>query len=376
MNPTNVNGDLAPLVATAARGDREAYGELVSRTSGLVSSVALAIVRDIDLSRDVAQDVFLALWRDLKSLRNPASFLPWLRQTARNRAHAALRSRIRGRRLGETGGFEAALAQIADPQPDASERLARDEEARALAEALDALPDETREIVILFYREGESIARVASLFELSETVVKKRLSRARERLRGDVRERLGETVKRCGPDRNFTAAVMAALPAASAPVSAGGGMVAAKAGGLAVLKAVLPALASGLGGAVSVVLIVRPLLRTAIDEQERRGLMRYAWVGIGVVLLWSAALLPVISLSQGSLPPMVAWLASFFAILAALAHLWLPRILRRRFEAEMRADPAAAARRRRRERQMAAFGWTFGIAMGSMGMAIGFWFSK
>src|SRR5579883_2729461 len=183
---TVMGGDLDSLVLTAARGDAEAYGELVSRTSGLVSSVTLAIVRDIDLSRDVAQEVFLALWRDLKNLRNPASFLPWLRQTARNRAHAALRSRIRGRRLGETGGFDATLAEAADPRPNVAEQLAKDEEGQAFKEALDALPDETREIVILFYREGESVARVASLCELSETAVKKRLSRARERLRNDV----------------------------------------------------------------------------------------------------------------------------------------------------------------------------------------------
>jgi DNA-directed RNA polymerase specialized sigma24 family protein len=78
---------LDPLVAAAADGDGAAFATLDSETSGLVSSIALAIVRDVDLSRDVAQDVFLAAWRDLRKLRNPSSFLPWLRQIARNRAH-------------------------------------------------------------------------------------------------------------------------------------------------------------------------------------------------------------------------------------------------------------------------------------------------
>src|SRR5664280_1327632 len=81
------------LMAAAAHGDADAYGELVSHTSPLVSSIALAMVRDLELSRDIAQEVFLAAWRDLKSLRNPASFLPWLRQMARNRARVALRNR-------------------------------------------------------------------------------------------------------------------------------------------------------------------------------------------------------------------------------------------------------------------------------------------
>jgi hypothetical protein len=43
---------------------------LLDETSTLVSSIALAIVRDFELSRDVAQDVFLSVWRDLKKLRN------------------------------------------------------------------------------------------------------------------------------------------------------------------------------------------------------------------------------------------------------------------------------------------------------------------
>ena len=217
-----IGRDLDSLVLTAAQGDAEAYGELVSRTSGLVSSVTLSIVRDIDLSRDVAQDVFLALWRDLKNLRNPASFLPWLRQTARNRAHAALQSRIRRRRLVAMGDFGATLAEAADPRPNAAEQLAKNEEMRVLKEALEALPDDTREIVILFYCEGESLARVAALCGLSETAVKKRLSRARERLRNDVRERLGDTLRRCAPDERFTATVTRALPAVSVPAAAGG----------------------------------------------------------------------------------------------------------------------------------------------------------
>jgi RNA polymerase sigma factor (sigma-70 family) len=372
---TVMGGDLDSLVLTAGRGDAEAYAELVSRTSGLVSSVALAIVRDIDLSRDVAQEVFLALWRDLKNLRNPASFLPWLRQTARNRAHAALRSRIRQRRLGE-GDFDVALAGAADPRPNAAEQLAKDEETAVLKEALDALPDETREIVILFYREGESLARVAALCELSETVVKKRLSRARERLRNDVRERLGEMVRRCAPDERFTAAVMAALPAASAPAAAGGGLGAAKAIGGSAFQLLLPWLASGLGGALSVAVSVWPLLRSAFDERERRELLRYRRVAVGLMLAWAAALGPVIKVSNANLAAILAWFGGFFATLALLQHGWLRRILRRRREAEECANPEAAARARRRGFWIAVVGWAVGVAMGLGGIAAGFWFSK
>jgi len=96
--------NLETLVLAATRGNAEAYGKLVDETSPLVSSIALAIVRDFELSRDIAQDVFLSVWRDLKNLRNPASFLPWLRQTVRNRAKTALRTRAAAKgRAGSAG---------------------------------------------------------------------------------------------------------------------------------------------------------------------------------------------------------------------------------------------------------------------------------
>ena len=73
---------------------------------------------------------------------------------------------------------------------------------------------------------------------------------------------------------------------------------------------------------------------------------------------------------------MLAWLAGFFATLAFLQHGWLRRILRRRHEAERRADPEAAARAQRKGFWIALTGLAAGIAMGLGGIAAGFWFSK
>jgi DNA-directed RNA polymerase specialized sigma24 family protein len=115
--------DLEPLVVAAAAGDRDAFGSLVTATSGVVSSISLAILRDLDMSRDVAQDVFLAAWRDLRKLRNPSSFLPWLRQLTRNRAHHVLRSHVRARRREADSVTETFLESINDPAPDASAQL-------------------------------------------------------------------------------------------------------------------------------------------------------------------------------------------------------------------------------------------------------------
>src|SRR6187551_515841 len=163
--------DLESMVAAAAAGDRSAFATLVSQTSGVVSSISLAIVRDIDVSRDVAQDVFLAAWRDLRKLRNPASFLPWLRQMTRNRAHHVLRASVRTNRRVQFGADDEMLAAVADGRPDQSATLIAAEDRAALLEALAGLPDETREVVTLYYREGQSTAQVAMLLDLDEAAV-------------------------------------------------------------------------------------------------------------------------------------------------------------------------------------------------------------
>lgn len=366
------------LVTAAARGDAQAYSELVTETSPLVSSIALAIVRDLELSRDVAQEVFLAVWRDLKTLRNPASFLPWLRQTTRNRANTALRSRIRGRSMSGLSPLDDLLPRLMDPGPNAAEQLAAREEAQALSEALEALPEETREILTLFYREGQSARQVASLLGLSEVAVKKRLSRARECLRASVQEQIGETLCRTSPGAGFTAVVIAALPSAATPAGAAVALAASKVWTLGLLKLLAPAagiLAGSAGGVLGVLFGARKWYRDAADDDERRALRTHTGASVVAVLVWAAAL-PATYFMMREPWVVIAWFLCFLGILAVLEHVWRPRIVRRRMAAEMLADPEAAAARRRRERRQAILGWTLGIIFGSMGVAAGLWFTR
>lgn len=371
--------DLESLVLAASRGDSEAYGQLVSETSSLVSSIALAIVRDFDLSRDVAQDVFLSAWRDLKSLRNPASFLPWLRQTVRNRAKTALRSGARRRKLGEAGMLDEMLPAVIDPGPSVTDRMILEEESQALAEALDSLPEETREVLTLYYREGQSVAQVAALLELSEVAVKKRLSRARASLRESLQERIGETIRRTAPAGAFTAAVIAALPLAAPPTAAAATLTASKISGgsvwIAMAKVLAPisgVLLGGIGGVMGVIIGSRNWLKDAQDEPERRALRVHRLVSSILVLLYSVALTAALGWTHNPWWA-VPWFVLFLVTLVILQHVWLPRIVKRRMEMEQVRDPQWATDRRLRERRQAILGWTLGILGGSLGLAVGLW---
>ena len=124
---------LVDVVAARARRSKRVHPS-VEATCVLVSSIALAIARDPDVSRDIAQDVFLAAWHDISKLREPSSFLPWLRQITRNRAHHVLRTSRRRRRRIEEQETSDLLDAVVDPRPDASQQLIAEERRRAVAD--------------------------------------------------------------------------------------------------------------------------------------------------------------------------------------------------------------------------------------------------
>ena len=91
MSITLIEQQLIPDVAAAQTGDINAFERLVLRCQRSVSSIALAIVKDLDASEDITQQVFIHIWQQLNTLQNPASFLPWVRQITRYRAFNYLR---------------------------------------------------------------------------------------------------------------------------------------------------------------------------------------------------------------------------------------------------------------------------------------------
>ncbi|HEX7151074.1 MAG TPA: sigma-70 family RNA polymerase sigma factor [Thermoanaerobaculia bacterium] len=268
-------------VALAANGDRDAFGRLIDAYAGTVTSIALAIVRDLQAAQDVAQEVFLVAWRDLRKLRNSDSFLPWVRQVTRNRAHSWLREQ-----QPTVKDADAILAAAVDPRLTPPELFERSEQQRIVAEVIDTLPDDAREVITLYYSEGRSAKQVANLLGISEVAVKKRLSRARERIREDLLERFGENVRRAAPGATFTATVLASLTIAGPTASAATAGVATKlAGGSKLFAIVLSALPGIILGNLGVFWGLRRNLKLARSDRERAELYRHAKQTMVVVTL-------------------------------------------------------------------------------------------
>lgn len=346
-------------VRQAAAGDREAFARLLEATRTTVCSIALAVVRDVEASEDVAQDVYVHAWRGLPGLRNADSFLPWLRQLARNRAHAFLRRDQPARR---TNLNEELQATLRDPRVTAEEGLLDAEQRRLLREALDALSADAREVLILYYREEQSVRQVATLLEISESAVKKRLERARDALRETLLRGASEVVAATKPGAAFSFTVLALLPPLSPATKVAGQSALLAAGASKGLAALGGSFLSALFGVGGLLVGYANLLREAEDEAERRAILRLSFVGVLLMLVLSFSLKPLTSIFPRTQAVLV-WYAVLIATMALQFFVIVPRITARRLARERDRDPSAAARQRR--------AWRFGYLWFTLGATLG-----
>jgi predicted transcriptional regulator len=284
-----------------------------------------------------------------------------MRQVTRNRAHSWLREQSAHVSDRDT---DAILAAAVDPRLTAPELLEREEQQRIVDEVIGSLPDDAREVITLYYSEGRSVKQVADLLGLSEEAVKKRMSRARERIREDLLDRFGETLRRTAPGIAFTTAVAASLTIAGPSASAATTVTASKiAGGSKLLLFLISALPGAAFGSAAVLFGMRKNLKLAIDDEERRRLKKFG--AAGVIACVTAACGFALAGELKSVAVLIATQIVFVALLSWMHVLWLPRIIERRVAAEFERDPVAAAARVRRDRIRCAVGLSVGILTSS-----------
>lgn len=178
-----VGGSLdTSLVGRARAGDADAFDELVRTRVEQMARLAMAIVADEADARDVAQESFIAAWRQLHDLRDPASFDAWLTKIVVNRARMSLRSGRR-RRIREipaaevvTLGGDAGFAPV-----DRASSTVGDDAGR-LAAALEALDPDRRAILAMHHLEERPVAEIARILDIPVGTVKSRLFTARQAL--------------------------------------------------------------------------------------------------------------------------------------------------------------------------------------------------
>jgi RNA polymerase sigma-70 factor (ECF subfamily) len=175
------------LVAQCRTGDPAAFARLVALHEGMVFNLAARLLGDGEEARDVAQEVFLQVYRTLGRFEGRSGLKTWLYRIVVNQCHNRRRFWRRRRRDRE---------QPLDEQMDAREagvsgsdfaspfeEAVRRERARRVQAALLELSFEHRAVLVLREVEGLACEEIAASLGVAEGTVKSRLSRAREALR-------------------------------------------------------------------------------------------------------------------------------------------------------------------------------------------------
>ena len=161
----------------AREGDHDAFAELVSEHEAMVYSIAYHVFGDRDRASDLAQDVFLQLYRNLGAIESESHLLYWLRQVTTRRCIDLLRrSRLRAVPLDD-------VAELQSPESHRDPLL-----GRTLRDLVTTLPESQRVIVTLRYQEELGPNEISRVMGMRVNTVKSQLHRALQSLR----RKLGE----------------------------------------------------------------------------------------------------------------------------------------------------------------------------------------
>lgn len=176
------------------RGDAEAFRDLVTAYQDIVVGTVARMLGNAADAEDIAQQVFLRIWRNAKRYRPDAKFTTYLFTILRNLVFNESRRRSRKREVSGDEREEALHLQheaAASERPDAE--IEQAELQRAVDAAIEALPEAQRMAVVLRRYEEMPYEEIAKVLGLTVPAVKSMLFRARASLRQSLAEYLDES---------------------------------------------------------------------------------------------------------------------------------------------------------------------------------------
>ena len=185
----------AELIDAVLAGSSPAFGELVGRYEGRILRLLSRFSRDRGEIEDMAQDVFVKVFRKLDTFQRDSAFYTWVYRIAVNTANDQLArpGRRRLRLVEDDAAFDAAMppGRAGD---GAAEPLLDDEVRRATREIVADLPEHYRSILVLREYEDLSYTEMARVLGISIGTVESRLFRARQRFKEALERRYPELV--------------------------------------------------------------------------------------------------------------------------------------------------------------------------------------
>ena len=183
----------AAMMLRVAAGDEGAFNFLVQKHSRPVIHFLYRMVHNQAVAEELAQEVFLRVYRARDSYRAEAKFTTWLYRIATNLAVNQARD-TRHERSAQTVYLDApgeetgTTPDVADDEPLVEERLIKDERMAAIRNHVMALPDRQRMAVLMHKYQGMDYKQIGDVLKLSESATKSLLFRAYQTLREKLKE--------------------------------------------------------------------------------------------------------------------------------------------------------------------------------------------
>jgi RNA polymerase sigma-70 factor (ECF subfamily) len=172
------------LMRLVSRGDTNAFEELIERHQALVAGTVARMLSSNSDVEDIAQQVFIRVWKSARRYVPRAKFTTWLLKITRNLVFNELRRTKRHAHVplqSEAGPEDPPLKDETNLAPDAS--LLESELQRTIEEAILQLPETQRLALVLRRYEQLSYEQIAEVLDLSVPAVKSVIFRARSELR-------------------------------------------------------------------------------------------------------------------------------------------------------------------------------------------------
>lgn len=177
------------LVLACQRRDPAAFEELVKRHQRTVYALLYQLAPEWNDTSDLAQEVFIRIWRSINNLRNPSSFRSWLTQIVTNLFYDELRRRPRrlptvsmDESFENDESEEGTTRDIPDESARPDDIVLSREISEVIRDSMKRLPEQFRTAIVLREVEGLSYEEIAILTKTEMGTVKSRIARARSKL--------------------------------------------------------------------------------------------------------------------------------------------------------------------------------------------------
>ena len=181
------------IISRVLNGEQQAYTDMVARYKNKVITITLRFIKSREDAEEVAQDIFVKVYRSLADFKGTSKFSTWLYTVVYTTSITFLRKKkMEVHSLDDERTFELADSQDSGFRANQVEQKSK---VNMVNQAIKLLSPDDAQVITLFYKAEQNLEEIAKILGLETNTVKVRLHRARARLKEKMETHFREEVK-------------------------------------------------------------------------------------------------------------------------------------------------------------------------------------